>query len=380
MYALRDYGDMIADTERFKSYINALSDVLQPNDVVLEIGCGPGLIALLAGRAGARKVYAIESDEIVYHARDLAIANGLAGRVEFLYGDSRKVRLPEKVNIIISDLRGSLPFFDHAVTSIEDARLRFLAPGGIMIPRRDFLKAAIVDASEYYSHLTSPWRASPSGIDLSHTLSLVLNDGYTTYFKPDQLLTDSGCWCILDYQAGARANAAGDLSLRAVRAGTAHGICVWFETELADDIGFSSGPSDKRGVYGQRFLPWPQAISVEADQKIHVSLHADLVGSEYVWRWETKISADTKNPARHFQQSTFQGAHFAPESLRRRAADFVPSLSEEGQADRWLLQAMDGKTSLQQMAQTAAQRFPAIFPRWEKALHRAAELARQFSR
>jgi hypothetical protein len=55
-------------------------------------------------------------------------------------------------------------------------------------------------------------------------------------------------------------------------------------------------------------------------------------------------------------------------------------LSETGQADRWLLQAIDGKTSLQQMAQAAAQHFPAIFPSWQDALHRAAELAAQFSR
>jgi len=58
----------------------------------------------------------------------------------------------------------------------------------------------------------------------------------------------------------------------------------------------------------------------------------------------------------------------------------VPSLSEEGRADRWLLQAMDGKTSLQQMARAAAEEFPKIFPRWEDALRRAAELATQFSR
>jgi type I protein arginine methyltransferase len=379
MYTLRDYGDMIADRERFQAYSEALCNALRPNDVVLEIGCGPGLLALMAGRAGARKVYAIESEEIVHHARDLAIANGLADRVEFLHGDSRNLRIPEPANIIISDLRGSLPFFDHAVTAVEDARQRFLAPGGIMIPRRDLLKAAIVDATEYYSHLTSPWRGSASGIDLSRSLALVLNECYTTYFKTGQLLTEPRSWCVLDYQAGAAANAAGDLCFQTVSAGTAHGVCMWFETELADGIGFSTGPSDRRGVYGQRFFPWLQAVSVEAGQKIHVSLRADLVGDEYVWQWETRICG-SDSIARHFQQSTFQGANFTPESLRRRAADFVPSLSEEGQADRWLLQAMDGKTSLQQMAQAAAQRFPAIFPRWEKALHRAAELARQFSR
>jgi hypothetical protein len=45
-----------------------------------------------------------------------------------------------------------------------------------------------------------------------------------------------------------------------------------------------------------------------------------------------------------------------------------------------MLQAMDGKASLQQIAQAAAERFPAIFPQWQDALRRAADLAKQFSR
>jgi protein arginine N-methyltransferase 1 len=193
------------------------------------------------------------------------------------------------------------------------------------------------------------------------------------------VLTESKSWCLLDYQAGATANAASDLSFKAARAGTAHGICVWFETELVDGIGFSTEPSDERGVYGQRFFPWPQAVSLEAGQEIQVWLHANLVGDDYVWCWETKISSPA-GTALHFQQSTFQGANLTPQVLRRRAADFVPALSEEGLADRWLLQAMDGKTSLQQIAQAAAMHFPRIFPRWEDALRRAADLAAQFSR
>jgi len=119
---------------------------------------------------------------------------------------------------------------------------------------------------------------------------------------------------------------------------------------------------------------------MQPGNKVSVRLHANLVGAEYVWRWDTKVCADSKNPTRCFQQSTFHGATFTPQSLRRRAADFIPSLSEEGQANRWMLQAIDGKTSLQEIAQAAAKKFPQIFPRWEDALHRAAELATQFSR
>jgi protein arginine N-methyltransferase 1 len=380
MYSLHDYGQMIADRQRFEAYSKAISKAVRAGDAVLELGCGPGVFGLLACQAGARKVYAIDTEEIVHFARELADANGLADRMEFIQSDSRKVQLPEAVNVIVSDIRGSLPFFGHAIASIEDARKRFLAPGGRLIPQRDTLKAALIEASEFYSKLVSPWLKTSPGLNLSSSVALLLNGSYTVNFNSDQLLTGTQVWGVLDYSAGAKPCAAVDLNFSVTRDGTAHGVCLWFDAELLDGFGYSSGPSSRKTIYGQVFLPWLEPVPVEQGQEVFVNLHADLVGEEYVWRWETKIARNGKDASRFFQQSTFQGANFTPRSLRRRASDFVPSLSEEGHVDSWLLQAMDGKTSLQEMAQAAAKRFPTIFLRWEDALHRAAELAAQFSR
>jgi type I protein arginine methyltransferase len=380
MYSLRDYGDMIADRERFDAYSKAISKTVRPGDAVLEIGCGPGAFALLACQAGARKVYAIDSEEIVHFARELAAANGFADRMQFIESDSRKTDLPERVNVIVSDIRGSLPFFGHAIAAIEDARQRFLAPGGRLIPQLDTLKVVVIEAGDFYSKLVSPWLHAASDLNLSPSLPLLLNGSYSGHFNNDQLISEPQTWTVLDYSASAKSSAAADLNFSATRAGTAHGLCLWFETELVDGIGFSSGPSLQKSIYGQVFLPWPEAVPVQKEQKIFVSLQANLVGEEYIWRWETKICGDSKDAGRSFKQSTFQSANVSPQSLRRRAADFVPSLSEDGLADRWLLHAMDGKASLQQIAQAAAEHFPAIFPLWQDALRRAAELARQFSR
>src|SRR5215470_8951510 len=153
VYSLRNFGDMNADVDRFGAYSKAIAKAVRPGDIVAEIGCGPGVFALLACRAGARRVYAIETDPIVEVARQLAAANGLADRIEFFQSDSRRTELPERVNVIISDIRGILPFYDHAIPSLEDARERFLAPGGIVIPQRDVLKAAVLEADEFYSRL-----------------------------------------------------------------------------------------------------------------------------------------------------------------------------------------------------------------------------------
>ena len=380
MYALCDFGQMTADRERFTAYSQAIKQAVRPGDSVLEIGCGPGVFALLACQAGARKVYAVDSEEIVHFARELAVANGVSDRMEFIQSDSRKLQLPERVNVIVSDIRGALPFFGQAIAAIEDARKRLLLPGGHLIPQRDTLRAAVVEAGDFYSSLVSPWLGATPLLNLSLSLSLLLNETYKRRFGHNQLLTAVQTWAVLDYSAGARACATADLNFSVTRDSMAHGICLWFEAELLDGIGFSSSPCSQKTVYQQVFLPWLEPVPLRQGQEIFVSLHANLVGQEYVWRWETKIPGNEKDAGRFFRQSTFQGATFTPQSLRRRAADFVPSLSEEGQANRWMLQAIDGKASLQEIAQAAAKKFPQIFPRWEDALHRAAELATQFSR
>jgi protein arginine N-methyltransferase 1 len=379
MYSLRAYGEMIGDAGRFDAYAKAIARAVRPGEVVLEIGCGPGVFALLASRAGAERVYAIETEDVVHLAKQLATANGLAERIKFLQRDSRRTELPERVNVIVSDIRGTLPLFDHAIPSLEDARRRFLAPGGILIPQRDTLKVALAEAGVYYSSLTSPWNWSMQDLDLSSSLSLILNENYGVRFKREQLLSEPQNWCVLDYAAGAQKQAAANLSFRVVRPGVAHGLCLWFETQLFEDIGYSSGPDGASTIYGQAFLPWLEPVNVVEGQEIQVELHADLVGDDYVWRWNTRIDIPGSD-ARHFQQSTFQGANFAPHSLQRRAADFVPALSETGEADRWLLQAMDGKASLQEIAEEAAKRFPRFFSSSDEAFRRAAELSGKYSR
>ena len=379
-YSVRDYAEMIADTDRFGSYVKAIEQAVRPGDAVLEIGCGPGVFALLASRAGARRVYAIETDDVVEFARQLAAGNGLADRIEFIQNDSRRTDLPERVNVIVSDIRGALPLYDHAISSLEDARQRFLAPGGVMIPQRDILKVALLESPDYYRRLRSPWETAAPGLDLTASLSIVLNASYSSHFEPRQLLSRPETWCELNYSVGACPRAGAEVTLRALRSGVSHGLCIWFETQLFRDIGYSSGPGAANSIYGQIFFPWLEAVPVSEGQDIQIKLQADLVGSNYVWRWETRVGPGDGTRALHFRQSTFHGSCLSPQSLRRRAMDYVPARNEAGEVNLWLLQAMEGKMSLQQIAQAAALRFPSVFRCWEDALCRATELAAEFSR
>lgn len=379
MYSLDDFGEMVADTIRFPAYNEAIARAVRPGDAVVDIGSGPGIFALLACKAGARKVYAIDTEKVVEFGRQFAAANGTSDRIEFLRGDSRQILLPERVNVIVSDIRGALPLFGQGILALNDARNRFLTDQGRMIPERDKLFAALVEASESYERIIAPWK-SVAGLDLQAALPVALNTMYKRQWKAEQLISDAQEWHDLDYINGANPRASAKLQFTCTRAGTVHGFALWFETKLFGGIGFCTKPGTKDSVYGQVFLPLMQPVDVEAGERICAGLHSDLVGTDYVWRWEFEMAAKPGRGAAKYAQSTFLGGGLSPGSLRKRSAEFVPVLSEAGLAERWLLMAMDGKTSLEQVAAKAAEHFPHTFARPEDAFRRAGEISDRYSR
>src|SRR5215475_9662719 len=103
MYSLDEFGEMVGDALRFPAYREAILQAVRPGDSVVDIGSGPGVFALLACKAGARKVYAIDTESVVEFGKQFSVANDFSDRIVFLRGDSRRILLPERANVIISD-------------------------------------------------------------------------------------------------------------------------------------------------------------------------------------------------------------------------------------------------------------------------------------
>jgi predicted RNA methylase len=58
------HWNMINDYVRNNAYEAAINEVVNSESVVIDLGTGTGLLALMAARAGAKRVYAIERNPI----------------------------------------------------------------------------------------------------------------------------------------------------------------------------------------------------------------------------------------------------------------------------------------------------------------------------
>ena len=67
---------MLVDDVRTGVYSQAISRVVKAGDVVADVGCGAGILSFLARRAGAKHVYAIESEAVIEMAKLVALKNG----------------------------------------------------------------------------------------------------------------------------------------------------------------------------------------------------------------------------------------------------------------------------------------------------------------
>jgi protein arginine N-methyltransferase 1 len=381
-YDIDTFGQLIADRVRTGAYAEALRRVVRPESIVLDIGTGTGILALLACRFGARRVHAVEADPIIATAREIAVANGCADRIVFHEAMSTELDLPERADVIVSDIYGILPLHRSRIPVLADARERLLAPDGVMIPRRDHLWLAAVCAPGAHRVVSEPWIANEYGFDMTAARDIAANQCRRVVLEAGDLVTDPVACGTLDYatvtdpsfhvKAGARVN----------RAGPVHGFCMWFDAELVDGVGFSNAPGRPHVIYGNAFFAWPEPVEARAGDEVRLDVRARLAGGRYVWAWDSamRVAGDPSTGRAEFRQSTFLGMPLASGGLRAVAAEHAPGLGEEGRVDRSVLEAMAGGASLEIIARRLQAEHPARFRHYEDALAHAGALSVRYGR
>ena len=380
-YQLTSYGDMITDRPRMDAYAHALAAVVRPGRTVLDLGAGTGILSLLACRLAADHVHIVEPDDAIEVARVTAAANGFADRITLHQALSTAVHLANPVDVIVSDLRGVLPLFQHHIPTIIDARTRLLARGGTLIPSSDTMWASIVEDEPMYRRYDEPWLRNPYELDLRAGHQWVVNSWRKVNAKAEHLLAPPQPWATLDYRTVTSPDVSGRITWTIARSGTAHGILAWFDTELSEGIGFTNAPGRAELIYGQAFFPLQAPIALEPGDVVTIDLRADLVGGNYIWQWATRVDAPNgSRPKARYHQSTFLAQPLAAKMLGRREAGFRPLLGDEGRLDSFVLSRMNGETTLEEIAARSMEAFPGRFANVPAAIAYVGELSVKYAR
>jgi len=374
-YTVFDYGKMFNDKWRMEAYTDAIKKTVNNKTVVLDLGAGTGIFSFIASKLGAKKVYAIEPNSSINVGIQTANSNGNIDKIEFIKKPSKDVILNNKVDLIISDLRGILPLFGKNIETIIDARKRFLKPNGILIPQSDHIFAGIINTPGIYGNLVDKWDKNIYKINFHEGKRICLNDFYQYSDKKFNLLSERRIWQIIDYRKVRKSNFSNNIRLKTVNNGTAHGILVWFDSILVSGVKLLNNPDVKGSkLYGRAFFPFLKPVKCNIGDKFVIELSANFVNGDYIWRWNTKYYKKySKNPAESFSQSTIYSTPISPEILLKKTGNYKTELNKLGAIDLEILNMISNKKNINFIAKYLLKNHPDKFKTFNDAISYAGD-------
>ncbi|KAK9355170.1 S-adenosyl-L-methionine-dependent methyltransferase [Lipomyces doorenjongii] len=190
-YAYNDIHEiMLKDsirTDSYRDFIYDNKDIFK-DKIVLDVGCGTGILSMFAAKAGARKVYAVDNSDIIEKAIANVHENGLDRIIQCYRGKIEEIRLPvAKVDIIVSEWMGYALLYEAMLDSVLVARDKYLAPGGLMVPSEVRLLVAGLRDTEYINDKVNFWN-DIYGFKMSAMKPRIYDDVLIENFKPSSII------------------------------------------------------------------------------------------------------------------------------------------------------------------------------------------------
>ena len=277
------HRSMIVDSERMGTYLRAVLATVKPGDVVLDVGCGTGVLSFFACMAGAARVYAIEQSPVIELAQELSVRNGFDDRVVFLNDWSTEIELPEPADVLVTETIGNAAVDEGILGWVIDARTRLLRPGGAIIPERLSLWTAAAESWDDHA-LVDDWRAPAFTLDLSAARERASSTLWWVDLAAKNLIADPHLVAEIELGSVDDSSVRGSGVMSSGRRGTIHGLACWFDAELSPGIRVSNAPPAAAPSWSQALLPIERGLAALPGDEFSWSVEAAANGAK--WQWE----------------------------------------------------------------------------------------------
>ncbi|EON67526.1 hypothetical protein W97_06894 [Coniosporium apollinis CBS 100218] len=227
---------MLKDTIRTDAYRDFIYEHkhLFQDKVVLDVGCGTGILSMFCAKAGAKKVIAVDNSAIIDKCRANVFTNGFGDVITCLKGKIEEVVLPvEKVDVIVSEWMGYCLLYEAMLASVLYARDKYLRQGGLMVPSHCTLRIAPIVDQAYIADSVDFW-TDVYGFDMKAMSEGMLEDVLVRQLKAENLAADAVTFKTLNLHEikTDELDFTSEFELVAARHEDEEldGWCIWFDT------------------------------------------------------------------------------------------------------------------------------------------------------
>ncbi len=272
---------MLADDTRVHSFMGAIQQSVQANDVVVDIGAGTGLLSYCALKAGAAHVHVIEASAMADVCSAHLRAAGFDGKFTMHRAMSFDVELPTKADVIISETLGHVGIDEGILRTLADAKARFAHEKTRLLPSSMELMVAPVHTPLFERDMRGFWRKGIEGFALEAGAEALSRMSYLTATPTHEYLAEMQVFSTFEFGVERLPPFKGEVRFAANALRTPsplHGFVLSFRCDLGD-----VPPLNARDCasWGPIFFPLLEPIRL--NRGAGIGLNISLMGKQNVW-------------------------------------------------------------------------------------------------
>ncbi|MDK2917470.1 MAG: type protein arginine methyltransferase [Candidatus Petromonas sp.] len=299
-YLLNLHHRMLSDEIRTKAFQKAIFEKVNPGDVVVDIGTGTGILAFFAIQAGAKKVYAIDTSNIIEVAKQIARDNRILDKIVFIQNDSREVVLPEKADIIISETIGSFGLEENICGTLLHGKQNFLKPGGKIIPEEIELYLTPVFCEGKLENIK--WEFLKNYDINNDSLSdIAVHNTYKTNLIESNIVSCPKLISKINFTNIEQISYVFKTQFNLQNC-KINGLGGWFKAKLSSNVYIDTSPFSSPTHWMQTYFPLQEVVEAFKDKStIEVEIRNHPFGNSCFIEWNIRTSV------REYHHTTFNG-------------------------------------------------------------------------